>query len=53
LRVLLDTTALYVAANDSGVSFTPKVRHLLEDPETARLVSPISFNEIASRRITV
>jgi PIN domain nuclease of toxin-antitoxin system len=47
LRVLLDTTALYVAANDSGVSFTPKVRHLLEDPETARLVSPVSFNEIA------
>jgi PIN domain nuclease of toxin-antitoxin system len=47
LRVLLDTTALYVAANGSGASFTPKVRHLLEDPETARLVSPISFNEIA------
>ena len=47
MRVLLDTTALYVAANDSGVSFTPNVRHLLEDPETARLVSPISFNEIA------
>lgn len=47
MRVLLDTTALYVAANGSGASFTPKVRHLLEDPETARLVSPISFNEIA------
>jgi PIN domain nuclease of toxin-antitoxin system len=47
LRVLLDTTALYVAANGSGASFTPKGRHLLEDPETARLVSPISFNEIA------
>jgi PIN domain nuclease of toxin-antitoxin system len=47
LRVLLDTTALYVAASDSDVSFSPKVRRLLADPETARLVSPISFNEIA------
>jgi PIN domain nuclease of toxin-antitoxin system len=43
----LDTTALYVAAGVSGVSFTPKVRRLLEDPETVRLVSPVSFNEIA------
>jgi PIN domain nuclease of toxin-antitoxin system len=47
LRVLLDTTTLYAAAGLSGVSFTPKVRRLLEDPETVRLVSPVSFNEIA------
>jgi PIN domain nuclease of toxin-antitoxin system len=47
LRVLFDTTALYVAAGLSGVSFTPKVRRLLEHPETVRMVSPVSFNEIA------
>ena len=47
MRVLLDTTALYIAARGSGVSFSPKVRRLLEDPETVRLVSPVSFNEIA------
>ena len=47
MRVLLDTTALYVAADGSGVSFTPMARQLLEDPETVRLVSPVSFNEIA------
>lgn len=47
MRVLLDTTALYLAARGSEGTFSPKVRRLLEDPETARLVSPISFNEIA------
>jgi PIN domain nuclease of toxin-antitoxin system len=47
LRVLLDTTALYVAAGLSDAAFTPKVQSLLERPETVRMVSPISFNEIA------
>jgi PIN domain nuclease of toxin-antitoxin system len=47
LRVLLDTTALYVAAGISGAAFSPKVERLLERPETVRMVSPISFNEVA------
>ena len=47
MRVLFDTTALYVAAGLSDVAFTPKVQRLLEHAETARLVSPLSFNEIA------
>jgi PIN domain nuclease of toxin-antitoxin system len=47
LRVLLDTTALYAAAGVSALSFTPKVQHLLEDPDTVRFVSPISFMEVA------
>jgi len=47
LRVLLDTTALYVAAGISDLAFTPKVQRLLEDPDTVRVVSPISFIEIA------
>lgn len=47
MRVLFDTTALYVAAGISDVRFTPKVRRLLEHSETVRLVSPVSFNEIA------
>ena len=46
MRVLLDTTALYVASGLSDVAFTPKVQRLLEHPETIRLISPISFNEI-------
>lgn len=47
MRVLFDTTALYVAAGVGGISFTPKVQRLLEHPETVRIVSTISFNEIA------
>jgi PIN domain nuclease of toxin-antitoxin system len=47
LRVLFDTTALYVAAGVADVAFTPRVQRLLEHPETVRMVSPISFNEIA------
>jgi PIN domain nuclease of toxin-antitoxin system len=47
LRVLFDTTALYVAAGLSDLAFTPKVRRLLEHAETARMVSPVSLNEIA------
>ncbi|MBS1827328.1 MAG: type II toxin-antitoxin system VapC family toxin [Acidobacteria bacterium] len=47
MRVLLDTTALYVAGGVTDLAFTPKVRRLLEDPDTVRLVSPISFIEIA------
>ena len=47
MRLLLDTTAIYVAAGVSDLSFTPKVHRLLEDSETACMVSPISFNEIA------
>jgi PIN domain nuclease of toxin-antitoxin system len=47
LRVLFDTTALYVAAGVSDLAFTPKIQRLLERSETVRLVSPISFNEIA------
>jgi PIN domain nuclease of toxin-antitoxin system len=47
LRVLLDTTALYVAGGVSDLAFTPKVQHLLEDPDTVRFVSPVSFMEIA------
>jgi PIN domain nuclease of toxin-antitoxin system len=38
---------LYVAAGISDAAFTPKVQRLLERPETVRMVSPISFNEIA------
>ena len=47
VRVLLDTTALYVAAGVSDVAFTPKIQRLLGDSETRRMVSPVSFNEIA------
>ncbi len=55
MRVLLDTTALYAAAGVSDVAFTPKVQRLLEHSETVRMVSPISFNEIAikaNKRLT-
>ena len=47
MRVLLDTTALYVAAAVSSLTFTSKVQRLLEDSETIRLISPVSFTEIA------
>lgn len=47
MRVLLDTTALYVAAGISGAAFSPRVQRLLERPETIRMISPISFTEIA------
>jgi PIN domain nuclease of toxin-antitoxin system len=47
LRVLFDTTALYVAAGVADVAFTPKVQRLLERPETVRMVSPVTFIEIA------
>lgn len=47
MRVLLDTTALYVAGGLSDLAFTPQVQRLLEDPDTVRLVSAISFIEIA------
>ena len=47
MRVLLDTTALYVAAGITDVAFTPKIQRLLQRTETARMVSPVSFNEIA------
>lgn len=53
--MLLGTTALYVAAGLSDVTFTPKVQQLLEHAETARMVSPISFIEIAikaNKRLT-
>ena len=43
----MDTTALYVAAGIADVAFTPKVQRLLEHSETVRMVSPVSFNEIA------
>lgn len=36
-----------MAADGSRLAFTPKIRELLEDPETVLLVSPVSFNEIA------
>ena len=44
-----DTTALYVAAGVSGLTFTPKVRRLLEDSDTVRMISPVSFSEIAMK----
>jgi PIN domain nuclease of toxin-antitoxin system len=47
MRVLLDTTALYVAGGVSDLTFTPKVQRLLNDANTVRMVSPISFTEIA------
>lgn len=47
MKVLFDTTALYVAAGVSRLTFTPKVQHLLADPETVRMISPVSFCEIA------
>ena len=47
MRVLFDTTALYVAGGVSDLAFTPKVQHLLEHADTVRMVSPISFSEIA------
>jgi PIN domain nuclease of toxin-antitoxin system len=47
LRVLLDTAALYVAAGVSDLAFTPKVQRLLAHPETVRMLSPVSFIEIA------
>ena len=36
-----------MAAGASDLAFTPKVQRLLEDPDTVRLVSPISFIDIA------
>ena len=47
MRLLFDTTALYVAAGISDLTFTPKTQRLLEHPDTVSLVSPISLNEIA------
>ena len=47
MRVLLDTAAIYVAGGISDLVFTPKVQRLLEDPDTVRFVSPISFTAIA------
>lgn len=47
MRVLFDTTALYVAAGVSEAAFTPRVQRMIEDPETVRMVSPVSINEIA------
>jgi PIN domain nuclease of toxin-antitoxin system len=47
LRLLLDTTAPYVASGAPDLTFTPRVQRLLEDPDTVRFVSPISFIEIA------
>ena len=47
MRVLLDTTALYVAGGVSDLTFTPKVQRLLEHADTVRIVSPVSFSEIA------
>jgi PIN domain nuclease of toxin-antitoxin system len=47
MRVLLDTTALYVAGGVSGLTFTPEVQRLLEHADTVRMVSPVSFSEIA------
>jgi PIN domain nuclease of toxin-antitoxin system len=47
MRVLLDTTALYVAGGVSDLTFTPKLQRLLNDANTVRMVSPISFTEIA------
>ena len=52
MRVLFDTTALYVAAGVSDVAFTPKVQRLPEHSETVRMVSPVSFNEIAIKSNT-
>lgn len=49
MRVLLDTTALYVAAGATDLAFTPDVQRLLEHPYTERLVSPVSFTEIAMK----
>jgi PIN domain nuclease of toxin-antitoxin system len=49
LRVLLDTTAIYVAAGLSAMQFTPKVLRLLDDPETERLISAVSLFEIAMK----
>lgn len=47
MRILLDTSALYVAAGLSDVAFSAKVRRLLEDPETERLLSAASVMEVA------
>ena len=47
LRVLLDTTALYVFAGASELSFSSRVSELLKNPENEVLVSPLSFQEIA------
>lgn len=49
MRVLFDTTALYVAGGVSDLKFTPKVQRLLEHAETVRIVSPVSFSEIAMK----
>ncbi len=47
MRVLFDTTALYVAAGVSNLTFTPRVQRLLENAETVRMISSVSFSEIA------
>jgi PIN domain nuclease of toxin-antitoxin system len=36
-----------VAGGVADLAFTPKVQRILEDPDTVRFVSPISFIEIA------
>lgn len=38
---------MYVAAGIAEIAFTPKVERLLGDPNTTRMVSPVSINEIA------
>jgi PIN domain nuclease of toxin-antitoxin system len=36
-----------VAAGVGGAAFTPRTQTALEQPETVRLISPVSINEIA------
>lgn len=45
--VLLDTTAVYVAAGMSSLTFSPKIQRLLDDPETVREISSVSIMEVA------
>lgn len=47
MRVLLDTSALYVAAGLTELQFSQRVQRLLADPETDRLLSVTSVMEVA------
>jgi PIN domain nuclease of toxin-antitoxin system len=47
LRALLDTLVLYVAAGLTSLELPVKVRRVLDDPDTERLLSAASIMEVA------
>ena len=47
MRVLLDTQALVILAQEGIEAFSPRVRSMIADPENDRLLSVVSVTEIA------